>query len=95
MEQIILLAIQAIEALLPTLAGATSGQLQGVIVLMERVIPEAVQLGEDAIVSVTNIIAALQGNGAVTADQVATLRAQSAALDAALDAAAKDDGLTQ
>ena len=32
--------------------------------------------------------------GAVTADQVAQLQAQSATVDAALDAAAKDDALS-
>ena len=93
MKQIILLAIAAVEALLPTLAGATSGQLQSVILLMERIIPAAAQLSADAIISIENIIQALTSHSAVTAEQIAALTAQSAALDASLDAAATDDGI--
>lgn len=94
MEQIILLAIQAVEALLPMLSSVSSGQVQKVIDLLDRVIPFAARLGMDLIVPIQNIIAALKGNGSVTADQIAALEAQSAALDAALDAAAGDDNLT-
>ena len=45
MEQIILLAIQAIEALLPEIASATPTSVQKVINLLENAIPIAVQLG--------------------------------------------------
>jgi hypothetical protein len=94
METTIGLAISAIEGLLPLLSGAVPTQLQGVIDFLEKIIPTVVQEAEDVLPSIQNIIAALQGNGAVTADQITQLQAQSATVDAALDAAAKDDNLS-
>lgn len=76
------------------LAGSvTSGQAQNVIGILERVVPVAVQTATGLLQPIQNIIAALNSSGALTADQVAALQAQSAAVDAALDAAAASDGL--
>ena len=94
MDTAIQLAIAAIEGLLPIISNASSGQVQGVINFLELIIPKVVQLGQDLYPSIRNIITALQSNGSVTADQITQLQTQSDALDAALDAAAKDDGLT-
>jgi hypothetical protein len=93
MQQMILLAIQAIAALLPALSTIASPGISKVIAVLEQAIPAAVQLGEDLVTPIQNIIAALEGNGNITAEQIAQLQVQSAALDAALDAAAADDGL--
>ena len=93
MEQIILLAIQAIEALLPEIASATPTSVQKVINLLENAIPIAVQLGEALVAPIRNIIAQLEGSGAVTAAQVTDLNAQLDAAEQALDAAAAADGL--
>lgn len=93
MNSTISLAISAFEALLPELGKIEYPSIQKVIAFLETAVPAAIQEGADLIQPVQNIIAALTGNGNVTADQVAALQAQSDALDAALDAAAKDDGL--
>jgi hypothetical protein len=93
MQQMILLAIQAIAALLPALSTIASPGISKVIAVLEQAIPAAVQLGEDLVTPIQNIIAALEGNGNITAEQIAQLQVQSAALDAALDAAAANDGL--
>ena len=76
------------------LAGSvTSGQAQNIIGILDRVIPVAVSTEQALLQPIQNIIAALSGNGSVTADQVAALQTQSDAVDAALDAAAAADGL--
>jgi len=75
-------------------SSVTSGQVQNVIGILDRVIPVAVSTEQALLPSIQNIIAALNSNGAVTADQVAALQTQSDAVDAALDAAAATDGLT-
>ena len=75
-------------------SNVTSGQVQNVIGILERVVPVAVETEQALLGPIQNIIAALEGSGQVTAAQVTTLQAQSAAVDAALDAAAKDDGLS-
>lgn len=94
MEQIILLAIQAVEALLPELANVSSGGVSKIILLLEQAIPVAEKVGEDLVTPITNIISALQGNTNVTPEQAQTLDGQLTAAEAALDAAAKADGLT-
>lgn len=75
-------------------SNVTSGQVQNIIGILEKVIPVAVETEQALLQPIQNIIAALQGSGTVTADQVTQLQAQSAAVDAALDAAAKDDALS-
>ena len=71
----------------------TSGQAQNIIGILDRIIPVAVSTEQALLQPIQNIIAALSGNGSVTADQVAALQTQSDAVDAALDAAAAADGL--
>lgn len=93
MEQIVLLAIQAVEALLPMLESATSGQVSKVILLLEQAIPLGEKLGEDLLTPITNIISALQGNVNVTPEQISTLDGQMTAAEATLDALIKQDGL--
>ena len=93
MEYITLIA-GMLEEILPLASSVTSGGAQNIINILEKVIPVAVQAGESLLTPIQNIIAALQGNGSVTADQVTTLQTQSATVDAALDAAAQADGLT-
>ena len=93
MNAIIALALSAIEDLLPLLASATSGNVQAVINFLEKIIPDVATLEPAIVTSAQNIIATLSGSGAVAADQVAALAAQSTALNAALDAQATADGL--
>lgn len=94
MEAALLAALKAVEGLLPSVASFAPAGVQGIITFVEEVLNMGIPLAEDAYSSISNIIATLQGSGNVTADQVAALQAQSDALNAALDAAAKDDGLT-
>ena len=93
MNPIISIAIQAVEAVLPFAANLTTGSVQSVIVLLEKIVPDIASFGPDIIASVQNVIAALQGSGAVTAEQAAALDAMLTAAEAALDAQAAKDGL--
>lgn len=94
MNPIITIAIQAVEAVLPFAANLTTGSVQSVITLLEKIIPDIASFGPSIITSVQNVISALQGSGAVTAEQAATLDTMLTAAEAALDAAAAADGLT-
>lgn len=94
MEAILSLLGPILEELLSLAATATSGQVQNIITMVEKYVQLAVNYLPALIPSLQNIITALQDNGAVTVEQVQSLQQQSAILDAALDAAAKDDGLS-
>ena len=94
MEAILSLLGPILEELLSLAASATSGQVQNIINMVEKYVQLAVNYLPALIPSLQNIITALQGNGQITPEQVAELQAQSDAVDAALDAAAKDDGLS-
>ena len=83
-----------LEEILSLAASATTGQVQNILNILERLVVVAAQSAKDLLPSIQGIIAALQGNGNVTPDQVIQLQAQSAIVDAALDAAAADDNLT-
>lgn len=93
MEYVTLVA-GILEDLLGVAESATTGQASSIISMIERFIQAGAALVPSLITPLQNIINQLNGNPALTADQVATLQAQSAALDAALDAAAKDDNLS-
>lgn len=93
MEYVTLIA-GILEDLLDVAASATTGQASNIISMIERFISAGAGLVPSLIGPLQNIINELGNNVDITADQVATLQKQSAALDAALDAAAKDDGLT-
>ena len=94
MNSVISLALAAVEALLPYIASASSGSVQAVVVLLEKIVPEIASYGPAVVTSVRNIIDGLQGSGVVTADQAAALDAQATAMEAALDAQAAKDGLS-
>lgn len=94
MEAILALIGPILEEMLGLAASATAGQTQNIINMVEKYVQLAVGYLPSLIPSLQNIIAALEGNGSVTSDQLTTLATQSATLDAALDAAAKDDGLS-
>lgn len=83
-----------LEGVLGMAQSATTGQVANIIGIIDKALPYVESLGESLATPLTNIIAALSGNGSVTAAQLQTLQAQSASVDAALDAAAKADGLS-
>ena len=93
MNPIISVAIQAVEAVLPFAANLTTGSVQSVITLLEKIVPDIASFGPDIIASVQNVIAALQGSGAVTAEQAAALDAMLTTAETTLDAQAAKDGL--
>lgn len=84
---IILTALQAVEALLGA-TGLASGTIDKVIALLVEIIPLVEKEAETVIPYIKNIIAALQGNAATTADQLSQLAALDAAADQAFEAAA-------
>lgn len=73
---------------------ATSGQVQNIINIIDKSIPYVEQLGPGLLQSLQNVITELSGNASVTAAQLQQLQQQSTVIDSALDAAAKDDGLS-
>ena len=93
MEQIILLAIQAVAAILPTLEKLAPDGVAKVIALLEAAIPIAVKLGQDLVVPIENIIERLQNTGALTQEQISTLLAQLDAAEVEFDQVAKDAGV--
>ncbi len=86
------LIVTLLSGLLPVIGSFTSGQAASVIALLENILPVAINEITSIVPSVQNIIAALQGNGSVTADQVTALQTLSAQYDAAFESAASDDG---
>lgn len=88
------LIVGILEGVLSFAQSATTGQISNIIGIIDKALPYVESLGEGLATPLQNIIAALSGNGAVTAAQLQTLQAQSASVDAALDAAAKDDNLS-
>jgi hypothetical protein len=83
-----------LEDVLGVAASATSGQVSYFISMLDRFVAAGANLAPNLIPVIQNIISSLSGNSNVTAAQITQLQAQSTALDAALDAAAKDDQLT-
>lgn len=92
--QYLSLIIGILEEVFSVAGTATSGQVQSIINIIDKALPFVEELGEDLATPLQNIIAALSSNGSITAAQLQTLTAQSAQIDAALDAAAAADGLT-
>lgn len=72
----------------------SSSAATSIINLLSSLIPALVGELTTLITPVKNIIAALQGTGALTPAQVASLQALDAQCDAAFNAAAQADGLT-
>ena len=65
-----------------------SSAITSVINALVQIVPALITTVEDVVPMVKNIIAALQSNTAVTADQLAQLQALDAQVDAAFEAAA-------
>lgn len=86
-----LAAILALIAeLAPVLSSAT--QIASVISTLEGIMSAVTAEVQSVLPMIKNIIAALQSNGNITADQMAALTALDAATDAAFEAAAAADG---
>lgn len=82
------IAIQALLAILQAVApGATSSLISKIIAALEAWVPIIVAEYKALAPIVTNVIAALRGNGDVTPAQLDQLDAMEAQLDAAFDAA--------
>lgn len=79
-----------IAQLAPTLSDATA--IANVISTLENIISVVTSEVQAVLPMIKNIIAALKGNGAVTADQMAALNALDTATDAAFEQAAAADG---
>ena len=82
-------------SLLTTIIGGLtdSTQIASVIATLQQIIESGIAEVEAVAPIIKNIIAALQSNTAVTADQMTQLEAQDAAVDAAFDAAATAAGV--
>lgn len=89
MELTIATVIQAALAIIQTVAPLlqNNAQVTAVISTLETWLPVIEQGATDLVQPIKNVIAALQSNGNVTADQIAALQALDAKVDAAFDAA--------
>ena len=81
--------------LLAQLAGGLSdaNAIASLIATLENIIAAGVEEIQAVAPMIKNIIAALKGNGAITADQMTQLEALDAATDQAFEAAATAAGL--
>ena len=86
--------IAALLALVAQLAPVLSSasQIASVIATLESIVSTVTSEVTAVLPMIKNIIAALQTNGAITADQMAALTALDAATDAAFEDAAKAAG---
>jgi len=82
--------IAALLALLTSVAGITgeASVIAQIVSTLVSLVPTLVQEYKDLVGPVRNIIAALSANPATTADQLATLQALDAKVDADFEAAA-------
>ena len=76
--------------LAPTLSSAAN--IASVIATLETIISDVTAEVTAVLPMIKNIIAALQSNGNITADQMTALTALDAATDAAFESAATADG---
>jgi hypothetical protein len=92
--QIIIAVLSGIAQILPLLLGTknadTTNAINGVISIIEKLMPLIVDEISAVYQSTKNIIAALSANPATTAEQAATLAQFDAQVDAAFEAAAAD-----
>jgi tripartite-type tricarboxylate transporter receptor subunit TctC len=92
--QIIIAVLSGISQILPLLLGTknadTTSAINGVISIIEKLMPLIVDEISAVYQSTKNIIAALSANPATTAEQAATLAQFDAQVDAAFEAAAAD-----
>ena len=82
--------LSTILTILVQIAGATgeASTITSIVNALIQLIPTLVQEYEDLVPIVKNIIASLSANPATTADQLATLKALDAQVDADFEAAA-------
>ena len=92
--QIIIAVLSGVSQILPLLLGTknadTTNAINGVIGIIEKLMPLIVDEISAVYQSAKNIIAALSANPATTAEQAATLAQFDAQVDAAFEAAAAD-----
>jgi hypothetical protein len=92
--QIIIAVLSGIAQILPLLLGTknadTTSAINGVISIIEKLMPLIVDEISAVYQSTKNIIAALSANPATTAEQAGTLAQFDAQVDAAFEAAAAD-----
>ena len=93
MSAIANIIVALLTQLLPLLGTMSGGAIGNIITLLEQVIPIAVKEATDLVAPIQNIISELQGSGVVTSDQLASLEALSAKIDAEFDAAKSAAGL--
>jgi hypothetical protein len=92
--QIIIAVLSGVAQILPLLLGTKNADatnaINGVISIIEKLMPLIVDEISAVYQSAKNIIAALSANPATTAEQAATLAQFDAQVDAAFEAAAAD-----
>lgn len=82
---LIQLFLSTIQALL---SGVTSAKIVSrVLTALIQIVPVAIKEAQDVLPAIQNIIAALSANPATTEEQLATLKALDAQVDAAFEAA--------
>ena len=86
MNAIITAVVALLGEILPLIQ--TSSNVASIIATLIQIIPTLVKEAQDLVQPVKNIIAALQVNDATSLDQLATLRALDAQVDADFEAAA-------
>lgn len=85
--------VSVIEGVLPVLSSLAPGNVSSIINLISTILPIALQEATDLVAPIQNIIAALKGDGSLTAEELTTLENLDAQCDAAFEAAAKEDGV--
>lgn len=88
MNAVITLALSLLEAVIPQLGGANAALITKIIEGLVALIPILIKEYQAVIPMIRNVISVLQGNGAVTPEQLATLTAMETQIDAAFEAAA-------
>lgn len=88
MQAIIQLALTLLEQVVPQLAGANAPLITKIIEGLAALVPLLIKEYQAAIPFIQNVIVLIKSNGAVTADQLATLDQLEIQIDAAFEAAA-------
>ena len=92
MSSIATAVVALLTQLLPILSTSAGSTVIAVINALVQIIPVVVQEATDLVAPIKNVIAALSANPAATADQLATLAALDAQVDAAFENAAAAAG---
>jgi hypothetical protein len=79
----ILIVLQALQALLPSIT--SSKAVNSVLTALIQIVPLAIKEAQAVLPAIQNIIAALSANPAATAQQLATLQALDAQVDASFE----------